>query len=524
MEELQGYFEKDRSKQQSFLYPLLFQEYIYALAHDRGLNVNGSIFYEPPEVFGYDSKSSLALVKRLIIRIYQQNFFLSLVNDSNQNRFVGHHHNNFLDSHFYSQMISEGFAIIAEIPLLLPLVSYFKFKEKEIPKSHNLRSIHSVFPFLEDKLSHLNYVSDILIPHPIHMEILVQILQYRIQDVPLLYFLQFFLHRYSNWNSFPLTPNKSIYVFSKENKRLFWFLYNSYVSECEFILVFLYKQSSYLRFTSFGTFLERRYFYEKMDHLQTEHLRVVCCDYLNGTLWSFKEPFMHYVRFQGKVILASKGTRLLMKKWKYNFVNLWQYYFHFWYQSYRIHINQLSDFSFYFLGYLSSLLKNSSTVRNQMLDNSFLIDTVTKKFDTIVPVIFLIGSLSKAQFCTVSGHPISKPIWADLSDSDIIERFGRICRNLSHYHSGSSKKQGLYRIKYILRLSCARTLARKHKSTVRTFLRRLGSGLLEEFFTEEEQVLSLILPKGIPFPFHGSHRERIWYFDIIRINNLVNHS
>ncbi|KAJ6812653.1 maturase K [Iris pallida] len=151
-----------------------------------------------------------------------------------------------------------------------------------------------------------------------------------------------------------------------------------------------------------------------MEHFQMQHLIliVVYRDYFKGTLWSFKDTFMHYVRCQGKPDLASKGTHFLMKKWKYNFVNLSQYYFHFWYQSYRIHINQLSNYSFYFLRYLSSLLKNSSTVRNQMLENSFLIDTVTNKFETVVPVIFLIGSLSKAQFCTVLGHPISKPIWA----------------------------------------------------------------------------------------------------------------
>nr|YP_010725022.1 maturase K [Doryanthes palmeri]WDW32235.1 maturase K [Doryanthes palmeri] len=519
MEEFQGYLEKDRSRQQHFLYPLLFQEYIYALAHDHGLN--GSIFYEPVEIFGYDNKSSLALVKRLITRMYQQNYLIYSVNDSNQNPFVGHNHNHFFYSHFYSQIISEGFAVIVEIPFSLRLVS--SFEEKEIQKYHNLQSIHSIFPFFEDKFSHLNYVSDILIPHPIHMEILVQILQCWIQDVPFLHLLRFFLHEYHNWNSL-ITPKKSIYVFSKENKRLFRFLYNAYVSECEFLLVFLRKQSSYLRLTSYGTFLEQTHFYGKIEHLQIEHLIVVCRNYFHRTLWFFKDPFMHYVRYQGKAILASKGTHLLMKKWKCHFVNFWQYYFHFWSQPSRIHINQLSNYSFYFLGYLSSVLINTSSVRNQMLENSFLMDTVTKKFDTIVPVILLIGSLSKVKFCTVSGHPISKPIWADLPDSDIIDRFGRICRNLSHYHSGSSKKQGLYRIKYILRLSCARTLARKHKSTVRTFLRRLGSGLLEEFFTEEEQVLSLILPKTTPFTLHGSHRERIWYFDIIRINDLVNHS
>nr|QGY74645.1 maturase K [Allium schoenoprasoides] len=517
MEELQGYLEKDRSWQQYFLYPLLFQEYIYALAHDHGLN--GLIFDEPVKVFGYDNKSSLSLVKRLIIRIYQKNSLISSVNYSNQNLFISHTHNIFFYSHFYSQIISESFAIIVEIPFSLRLVSYLE--KKEIPKYHNLRSIHSIFPFLEDKLLHLNYVLDILIPHPIHMEILVQILQCGIQDVPFLHLLQFFLHEYHNWNNLSM---KSIYVFSKENKRFFWFLYNSYVFECEILLVLIRKQSSYLRLTSFRTFIERIHFYGKIEHLQIEYFLVVCRNYFHRTLWFFKDPFVHYVRYQGKAILASKGTHFLMKKWKYHFVNFWQYYFNFWSQPYRIYINKLSNYSFHFLGYFASLLKNSLAIRNKMLKNSYLIDTITNKFDTIIPVILLIGSLSKAKICTVSGHPISKPIWADLSDSDILDRFGRICRNLSHYYCGSSKKQGLYRIKYILRFSCARTLARKHKSTVRIFLRRLGSGLLEEFFTEEEQILSLIFPPKIPFTLHRSQRGRIWYLDIIHINDLVSHS
>jgi hypothetical protein len=63
-------------------------------------------------------------------------------------------------------------------------------------------------------------------------------------------------------------------------------------------------------------------------------------------------------------------------------------------------------------------------------------------------------------------------------------------------------------------------LARKHKTTVRAFLQRLGSVFLEEFFTEEEKVLSLVFQK----PYFWSYRERIWYLDIIRISDLVNHS
>nr|YP_009234367.1 maturase K [Akebia trifoliata]YP_010021264.1 maturase K [Akebia longeracemosa]QOJ45505.1 maturase K [Akebia trifoliata subsp. australis]BAU59337.1 matK [Akebia quinata]BAU59338.1 matK [Akebia x pentaphylla]AMD08085.1 maturase K [Akebia trifoliata]QJS35382.1 maturase K [Akebia trifoliata] len=505
MKELQRYLDIDRSRQQDFLYPLLFQEYIYALAHKHGLN--RSILVENFHL-GYDKKSSSLIVKRLITRMYQQNHLIISANDSNQNPFVGHKNN------FDYQMISEGFAIIVEIPFSLRLVS--SLEGKEIFKSHNLRSIHSIFPFLEDKFSHLNNVLDILIPYPIHLELLVQTLRCWIHDAHFLHLLRFFLYEYCKWDSL-ITQKKSISFFSKENRRLFLFLYNAHVYKCESIFVFFLKQSSHLRSTSSTAFLERTHFYGKI-----EHLVVVFRNDLQNILWLFRDPFMHYVRYQGKAILASKGTSLLMNKWKYYFVNFWQCYFDLWYQTDRIHINQLSNHSINFLGYFSNVRLNPSVVRSQILENIFIIDIAIKKFDTIVRIIPLIGSLAQAKFCNVSGHPISKPARADSSDSDIIAQFGRICRNISHYYSGSSTKKSLYRIKYILRLSCARTLARKHKSTVRSFLKRLGSELLEEFLTEEEQVLSLIFSRASSV-LRRLYRERIWYLDIIRINDLANH-
>nr|ADK25151.1 maturase K [Anemone quinquefolia] len=506
MEELQRYLKIDRSRELDLLYPLLFQEYIYALAHDHGLNKG--IPYEPMENLGYDNKYSSLIVKRLIARMHQQKHFIILANNSNQKKFVGHNKN------FYSQMISEGFAVIVEIPFSLRLVPFLE--GKETVKSINLRSIHSIFTFLEDKLSHLNHVLDILIPHTIHLELLVQTLRRWVQDAPFLHLLRFFLYEYHNWNSLITQKTKINFFLIKKNQRLFLFIYNFHVYESESIFVFLHKQSSHLRSTSSRAFLNRTHFYRKI-----EHFLVVFGNNFHTILWLFKDPFIHYFRFQGKSILSSKGTPLLMKKWKYYLVNLWECHFYFWSQPDRIHINQLSNHFIDFMGYLSSVRPTPSAVRSQMVENSFIIDIVIKKFDTIVPIIPLIGSLAKAKFCHFSGHPISKPAWADSSDSDIIDRFGRICRNLSHYYSGSSKKKSLYRIKYILRLSCARTLARKHKSTVRSFLKRLGSEFLEEFLMEEEQVLSFILPR-ISYFSKRLYKERIWYFDIIRINDLTN--
>nr|UFI49680.1 maturase K [Populus balsamifera]UFI49765.1 maturase K [Populus balsamifera] len=507
MEKSQRNLEIDRSRKNDFLYPLIFREYIYTFAHDRDLN--RSILLEN---VGYDNKYSLLIVKRLITRMYQQNHLIISANDSNQNTFFRYNKN------LYFQMISEGFAVIVEIPFSLRLVS--SLERSEIVKSHNLRSIHSIFPFLEGKFPHLNYLSEGLIPYPIHLEKLVQILRYWVKDPSSLHLLRLFLHEYWNLNSL-IIPKKSISFFVKKNQRFFLFLYNSHVYEYESVFFFLCKQSFHFRLTFYQVFLERIYFYGKIEHF----VEVFTKDW-GDSLCLLKDPFIHYIRYQGKSIFVSKDTPLLMKKWKYYLVNLCQCHFDVCFQPQKIHINPFSLYkhSFALLGYLSSssVRLNLSVVRSQMLENAFLMDNIMNKLDTTVSIIPLIGSLAKMKFCNAVGHPISKPTWADFSDSDIIDRFVRICRNLSHYYSGSSRKKSLYRIKYILRLSCVKTLARKHKSTVRIFLKRLGSELLEEFFTEEEQILFLIFPRAFSIS-QKLYRGRVWYLDIICINELSNH-
>nr|YP_010974940.1 maturase K [Amyema miquelii]WNR57712.1 maturase K [Amyema miquelii]WNR57774.1 maturase K [Amyema miquelii]WNR57836.1 maturase K [Amyema miquelii] len=493
--------EQTRKQDFSFLYPLFFQEYIYALTHNRSFN-RSSLF----ENVGYDKKVRLLIVKRLITGMYHQNSFLISTYDSNKNAFFGH------NKHFYLQIISGKLAVIVELKLFLGLVS--SIEDNKIDESKNLRSIHSIFPFLEDKFSRFNYVSNILIPYPVHLEILVLILRCWVKDASSLHFLRFVFHENHNWNLFFSKKNIfSLCQKEKRNQRLFVFLYNSHVCEYESIFVFLRNQSYHLRSTFFGNFFERTIFYGKIKkeyfvNVFTKDFQAISC--------MFNDIFMHYVRYQGKSILASKCTFFIQNKWNYYFALFWKCHFYVWYQSERI--KTLSKHFPAFLGYLSSvnIRFNSSLGRSQMIENSFIINNnnISKMFDTTVLITPLVGPLVKAKVGDVLGHPISKLISSELSDYDIIELFWHICRNLSHYYSGASKKNSLYQIKYILRLSCTRTLARKHKSALRAFLKRLGPKVLEEFFMEEEQVLSLIFSR-YSFTSKRFYKEgRIWYLDI----------
>nr|ABI84182.1 maturase K [Viola variegata] len=505
IEKYKRYFELDRSRKNDFLYPLIFREYIYTFVRDRGLNRSSLL-----ENRGYDikSKSSLLVVKHLITRTYQQNHLIFSVNDSNQNLLFRY------NKDLHSQMLSGGIAVIVEIPFSRRLVSLLE--RSEIVKSHNLQSLHSIFPFLESKFPHLNYVSDVLIPYPIHLEKLVQTLRYWVRDPSSLHLLRLFLHEYWNLNSF-IISKKSISIFAKDNPRLFLFLYNFHVYEYESILFFLRNQSFHLQSTFFRVLFERIYFYEKIEDFAESFTN----DF-GATLCLVKDSFIHYFRYEGKSILASKDRLFPMKKWKYYFVNVCQCHFDVGFHPEKIYINSLSKHPLSLLGYLSSVCLNPLVVRSQMLENSLIIDNTINKLDTIVPILPLVESLSKMKFCNAIGHPISKPTRADSSDSEIINRFVRICRNLSQYYSGSSKKKSLYRLKYILRLSCVKTLARKHKSTGRAFLKRLGSELLEEFFTEEEHIFSFVFP-GASSISRRLYKGRVWYFDIVCINGLTNH-
>nr|BAB83155.1 maturase K [Terniopsis malayana]BAC20311.1 maturase K [Malaccotristicha australis] len=506
----QKYIDLAKSDKKEFLYPLIFQEYIYTLAHEHNLNR-----YTLLENLGYDKKLSFLIVKRLIARMYHQNYFPFSSDNFKQNFFFRY------NKVLYSQKISEGFAIIVEIPFFLQFGTSFQNLEKklEIVKVQNLQSIHSIFPFVEDQFYHFNFVFDGLLPYPIHLEKLVQTLRYWLKDPSSLHFLRLFLHEYSNGNN-PFFQKKANSFLEKKNIRLFVFLYNAYIYEYESIVFFIRTQFCHLPAKRFQFFFERNYFYAKVNNFTK-----VFANCFPLKLELFKDPNLHYIRYQGKLVFGIRGMPLLMKKWKHYFVTLFECYFDVWFQPDKIQIGLLSKHSLTFVGYLLRLKFTPCVIRSQMLQKAFSIDNTRHHIETLIPIIPMIESLSKMKFCNKVGHPVSKPTWTDLLDSDIIDRFLRLCKNIAHYSSGSSKKKVLYQIHYILRFACLKTLARKHKISVRAFLKKQGSALLEEFFIEE-QIASLIFRRNSsksPYPFN-QYKDRLWYLDILSINDLVNHN
>nr|AFJ38981.1 maturase K [Platycladus orientalis]AFJ38983.1 maturase K [Platycladus orientalis]AQM39290.1 maturase K [Platycladus orientalis]USN89546.1 maturase K [Callitropsis funebris] len=495
MHEFQRNSNKHRSWQQFFLYPLFFREDLYAIAHDHYLDRSGSS--EPTEILVSNFVSFLT-VKRSIRRIRKQNNSISLFGNSYSNKFIEYNKN------FSFKLILEGFTIVLEVSFAMRSKHFIKGMDGW----NSLRSIHCIFPFMEDKLPHSNYISDIRVPYSIHPEILVRIFRRWILDAPSLHLLRLILHECN----FSQENLQKALITQGENTRFSLFLWNSYVYECESFLIPLIKRFFNSQSLLYGSFRDRTHFEKKIKDIVIFPLQKIS----TKKIWLLKDSFIHYVRYGERSLIALKGTHLQVKKCRYHLFHFWQYYFHLWFQPYRICSLELSKTSFSFLGFFMHVKMRPLVVRVKMLDDLLITDLITNELNSTAPIKSILFSLAKEKFCDISGWPISKLSWTSLSDDDILDRFDRIWINLFHYYSGSINQDGLYHIKYILLISCAKTLACKHKSTIRVVREQLGSELFTKSFSKERESISSSFSKT------RLQRERIWNSEISQINPLAN--
>lgn len=90
------------------------------------------------------------------------------------------------------------------------------------------------------------------------------------------------------------------------------------------------------------------------------------------------------------------------------------------------------------------------------------------------PVNELVRKLADKGFCDHEGNPKSKASWSVLDDIQIIELIGSVWLGLHNYYSFVDNRSNLGRIQYILLHSAAKTLAHKHRSSVKKIFKRYG--------------------------------------------------
>lgn len=462
--------------QERLLYPLLLQDDLHGIAYNR---LVGRSDYRRKKFFGLGNELRFPTVKRLMKKL-RRSSSLSIAGCISELQVI------------------QKIAIIV-FDLILPIRSEQPTIET-MNEWNSYQSIHSVFPSMEDNICSFNSCLDLTIPCSVHPEELIRVFRRRIADISFLHLLRLFFHRNL------ITSNLPTIFYSGENP-FHCFLWNFHLHEFEHSLLNTWEQIHRFRSNEFWFFFDRIGFAQKIGKGHSARELIVK-----------RNDSIHYVRYRNNIIIGvCIRTGLLIENWKFFFNILWGKYFHSWFEPYRISVTNLSRNPLSFLGYTFRTESKSVPIRIQLVNHSINTNLVIKKFCSIVPIIPLIGVLAKEKFCDISGRPICKLPWTTLSDNEIFERFDRITKNISCYYSGCSEKKGLHQTQYILRFSCAKTLACKHKSTIRTVWRKYGSSFTTNFVSPKETELITSNSWRV-----DSLKIKIWYLNIVQMNYFSN--
>nr|YP_010267298.1 maturase K [Brainea insignis]QKV47330.1 maturase K [Brainea insignis]UIF93898.1 maturase K [Brainea insignis] len=463
-----------------YLLLLLFRDNFYSVACKRCLNRRSINL-----VFG---ACSAAATKRSIDSVRYQDYSEIFYSEFVRKR------SSRLSIDLYLHVLLQTICLILGIPLLCRLAAETNNNSKIS------QSIHSIFLFLEDRLPKSSHVLEMDMSQNLHLETLVRLFRRQIRDVPFLHLLRIVLHTYKT------LCGKFIQFRSwkqKERRSIDMLLQNFYIYEVDLILLVLWtrihKSNPICFVSSDQNNMTRKKICVSEYSSQLDAISIDRC--LTRSLC------IHFGRCKNKSFIAFHGTQYFLKKWIYYVSIFFQYHFHYPIEFTQIRINLLSASCVLFLGYISAIHPVSKNVRVETTVDSYNSILGEKEFHPRVPISRLVKLMEREKFCDSTGHPVSKLAWTVLTDDEILNRFVKIWNTFSSYHSASINRDGLRRLRYILRLSCDSTLAGKHRGTIR-FLRRRFDRELSKTVSTSNKLNSFEI------------NQRIWHLSLIQSVSL----
>lgn len=147
----------------------------------------------------------------------------------------------------------------------------------------------------------------------------------------------------------------------------------------------------------------------------------------------------------------------------------------------QIKIINLRAGKFYFLGYDIFLPRNTKLVTYQKKNGSQIIRRSAPNLRFHLPIKEVKKNLSQTGYITYIGNkirPTSKSNYTTLPDEVIVNHFRNIWLALFHFYSGCTNRSHLQYIHYLLHMSCAMSLAHRHRSSSRKIFKKHGKKLV----------------------------------------------
>nr|AAS18478.1 maturase K [Gnetum africanum]AAS18479.1 maturase K [Gnetum africanum] len=482
-------FQKDNILYpECFLYPFLFQHAFYVIAQNLFLSSQTS-FESREDAYQKSDSFSFFAVKRLIGRIHQQS---SLVEHK---------------TNVPVELITKGFLLGVDAFVSTRWKRFLRIEG--VNEQTKFQSIHAAIPCLEETIMYAYYPLSVRIPCFVHPELLIRLFSCWVKDICFLHLLSSILC----FSPFLKLLDKSNFSRSKAFLRLVLLFWDILVSRWELLQISIFKQKSdRAKLETFVLFLERMFFHRKRKKKKLKK---------KATRNGFAEVFFfsNYIRFGNNLILMA--NLFLVNQFRSFLSCFWQTLF-FFSDPCGLFFHQICDTKLTFIGYCVDIPITKFVFWIKMSYNFYHAEFITRELSPQIQVISMIEFFSIEGFCDITGKPISKLSWIRFTDDSIFDRYDRSWKFLYYYYSGVINKGSLDRVKYILLFSCFKTLALKHKSTIRVVRKEFDVKLFNQFLTkklEGELFFSFFDQKLVKWVSKiDLVTERFWLFNILNLD------
>lgn len=187
---------------------------------------------------------------------------------------------------------------------------------------------------------------------------------------------------------------------------------------------------------------------------------------------------IHYVRYADDWIIGINGPTKLSDTIRSSIIQFLKTKLNMKLSESKTKITNWRQKGILFLGYD---IRVDTTIKQVKLKHYKTNKTYTKrttgheiKFN--LPINKVISRLQIKDFCDHNGSPTSKPGWTVQTDTMIITGYNEILNGLINYYEPANNSESLRRIQYILKFSCLKTLAHKHKCSTKKIFKKYGVG------------------------------------------------
>nr|AAO39156.1 maturase K [Chara aculeolata] len=445
-------------------YPLFFLEEFYTrvliqMNHNHILKIEN---IKQSKLIHVNRICHYLLIKRLIRQIRKQSHKYNGISE-----FPNY------ETEFYFQYKNRFYNLIIENVFLLILQMIWQHQKtrKNDPSILIHRSIQSAFPFLEKKIIHCIWIvhGKIQLFHTIQQfNFLFLLLYERIRDKSFLHLLKNILYFKKEFLI------EEFYCEKFHLIELSMFFRNLYINEFDsFIVYHIVKTWKLAYLLNPSKTIDDFSFIQKNDillNIKRKQKRFpLVCWLANKSFYSLYGN-IHYVRRDLSFLMAIQAGKNISRFWKYNCIKFLQLKLGFPCSLDVLYLKSLFNQDFLFLGYriVNKLWKKNFKIRAVSWYSPILFFLKGRRISTKMPVLNIIYRLSVMHLCNLEGYPIHKAAWSVFNDKQIMNIFSNLLRNILFYYSGCSNRSDLGKIQYILEFSCMKTLAFKHKSSIRS--------------------------------------------------------